>query len=66
MSIDTIITVAKAIWVDPTIAKDNVAVVFNRTGEVVWIPNDDFDEDPSGDYDEVGYDPFTGCYTDDC
>lgn len=52
---------------------DNIAIFDAYTGEKVWDFNEDEspnEEDPyyepDGIDDDMGYDPYLGCYTDDC
>ena len=53
----------------------DVCVISNKTGEVFWSYLDDFVSqqreydncDPDWGYNEdCGFDPYMGCYTDDC
>lgn len=43
-------------------------IVDGETGEVIESSDDwdDYDEDYEPDYDECGFDPYMGCYSDDC
>lgn len=45
----------------------DVAIVDNETGEVLWNGVDAEDYDEPGDIDDdCGFDPYLGCFTDDC
>lgn len=38
-----------------------------ETGEVVWCHTDDtWQDEPAWIDDDCGFDPYMGCYTDDC
>lgn len=59
-----IIDMAMAIDADPSIPHENVAIYDTETEEIWWSAD-------QGEYDEpddleVGYDPYMGCYSDDC
>ncbi len=52
----------------PTCPADNIRIIDMETGELIfdwqdehYWPDDDFDCD-----NDVGFDPYLGCYTDDC
>lgn len=48
---------------------DNIYITDVRTGEVLAICKPDEEEDPDSDWgfnEDMGYDPYMGCYTDDC
>ena len=63
----TIVNVALSINNDPRIPHDDVAIVEGSTGEVIWNANsvDDYDEPIDIDSD-MGFDPYMGCFSDDC
>jgi hypothetical protein len=62
-----ILDMAMAIDVDPTIPHDNVAVVDQTNGEVLWDACSAAEYDEPADIDsDVGFDPYMGCYSDDC
>lgn len=63
----TIVITALSINSDPKIPHDDVAIVNGGTGEVVWNANsfDDYDEPIDIDSD-MGFDPYMGCFSDDC
>lgn len=46
----------------------NVAVTDMDTGEILWNAVDDqeYDCEPADIDDDCGFDPYLGCYTDDC
>ena len=58
---------ANNIDLDPVIGGINVAVVDSETGEILW---DAISCEEGIDYDdcdyEMGYDPYRGCFSDDC
>jgi hypothetical protein len=62
-----IIDTAMAIDADPTIPHENVAVVDGLTGEVLWdaCSAAEYDE-PANIDDDCGFDPYLGCFTEDC
>ena len=65
---DVIINAALAIGADPWISHDLVAIVREETGEIIWDNDESYQEeeywnDPD---DDCGFDPYMGCYTDDC
>lgn len=66
--LDHMIDACRAIWLDPQIGSENVFILNTQTGEVVWdAERDEPDDEDSDDCDyEVGYDPYLGCFTDDC
>lgn len=46
---------------------DSIVITDMDTGEILWDSNDAVDYGPDGDnYDEMGFDPYEGCYTYDC
>lgn len=68
--LDHMIPACRAIWLDPEIGCENVFILNSQTGEVVW---DAESEDDASDYDDdwgynedCGFDPYLGCFTDDC
>jgi len=63
----TVIDMAMAIDADPLIPHDNVAVVDQINGEVLWdaCSAAEYDEPANIDSD-VGFDPYMGCFSDDC
>jgi hypothetical protein len=64
---DAIIDMAMAIYADPSIPYDNVAVVDQTDGEVLWDICSAAEYDEPADIDsDVGFDPYMGCYSDDC
>ena len=62
-----IIEMAMAIDADPCTPHENVAVVDSEADEVLWdaCHADDYDE-PADIDNDCGYDPYMGCFTDDC
>lgn len=61
------IDMALAIDSDPLIPHDNVAVVDQTNGEVLWDACSAAEYDEPADIDsDVGFDPYMGCYSDDC
>lgn len=75
-----IIDTAMAIDADPTIPHENVAVVDGFDGEVMWDAAhagilDDYalecmehmnDCEPADIDSDMGFDPYMGCFSDDC
>ena len=48
---------------------DDICIVDMETGEIVFDWNDEHswdDNEPSWIDDDCGFDPYLGCYTDDC
>jgi len=46
---------------------DSIVITDMDTGEILWDSNDAVDYGPDDDdYDEMGFDPYEGCYTYDC
>ena len=47
---------------------DNICIVDMETGEIVFDWNDEhgWDDEYAEVDSEVGFDPYLGCYTDDC
>ena len=46
----------------------DVAIVDNETGEVLWngVDAEDYDHEPGDIDDDCGFDPYMGCFSDDC
>ena len=62
-----VIDMAMAIDADPSIPHDNVAVVDQANDEVLWDACSAAEYDEPADIDsDVGFDPYMGCYSDDC
>lgn len=62
-----IIDTAMAINADPTIPHENVAVVDGFDGEVMWDACSAAEYDEPADIDsDMGFDPYMGCFSDDC
>lgn len=62
-----ILDMAMAIDADPTIPHDNVAIVDQTSGEVMWDACSAAEYDEPADIDsDVGFDPYMGCFSDDC
>lgn len=75
---DVLADMGRTLW-DDVDGADDVAVIDIDTGEVVWCHTDDtqqdepawIDDNPSDiewddHYYDMGFDPYMGCYTDDC
>ena len=58
---------AWALWNDVDGAAD-LAIVNIVTGEIVWNAADaqEYDYEPADIDDDCGFDPYMGCYSDDC
>lgn len=65
---DGAIAMADCIAVDPMIRAENIAIVDDMTGEVVWSLDTDENpfEEPADIDDDCGFDPYEGCFTYDC
>jgi hypothetical protein len=64
---DAIIDMAMAIYADPLIPHENVAVVDQTDGEVLWdICSAAGDDEPADIDSDVGFDPYMGCFSDGC
>lgn len=60
-----LVDMACALWNDLDGA-DDLAVVNMDTGEIVWNAADAQEYDDEGFDLDMGFDPYLGCYTDDC
>ena len=68
INLRVIIDTACAIYEDSNDYAD-VLVMDVDTGEILWNGVDAEEYDDPGDWDfneDMGYDPYMGCYTDDC
>ena len=48
---------------------DDIRIMDMDTGKIVWQWSDDhpeWDDEPSNIDDDCGFDPYLGCFTDDC
>lgn len=65
---DVILNTALAIEVSPWIPHDLVAIIREETGEIVWDDDESYQDEPyfNDPDDDCGFDPYLGCYTDDC
>jgi len=64
--VDVLADMGRTLWNDVDGA-DDVAVIDIDTGEVVWCHTDDtWQDEPAFIDDDCGFDPYLGCYTDDC
>lgn len=64
---DEMVEASKAMFVNPLLSAENVAIVDDLTGEVLWDAcSEDEDCEPADIDDDCGFDPYMGCYTDDC
>lgn len=65
---DVILNTALAIEVNPWIPHDLVAIVREETGEIIWDNDESYQDEPyfNDPDDDCGFDPYLGCYTDDC
>lgn len=62
-----ILDMAMAIDADPTIPHDNVAIVDQTDDAVLWDACSAAEYDEPADIDsDVGFDPYMGCFSDDC
>lgn len=67
IDLDTIIAAAMAIDVDPTIPHENVAVIDETDGSILWNAKSAAEYDEPADIDsDMGFDPYMGCFSDDC
>ena len=44
---------------------ETASLVDGETGEVIQY-SDDWDDEPAGIDNDMGFDPYMGCFTDDC
>lgn len=66
--LDHMIPACRAIWLDPSIGCEDVMIMDTQTGEIVWdaeVEDDAYDE-PADIDDDCGFDPYLGCFTDNC
>ena len=73
---DEMVEAGKAMFVNPMLSVENIAIVDDTTGEVLWdacsedepafIDDDPCDIEWDDHYYDMGFDPYMGCYTDDC
>lgn len=51
-----------------TLPCEHIAITDIETGEILWDINHDYEEgiDPYPEDEDCGFDPYMGCYTDDC
>ena len=62
-----IIDMAMAIDADPSIPHENVAIYDTETEEIWWSADEGCIDDEPADIDsDMGYDPYMGCFSDDC
>lgn len=67
--VQEMIGTGRAIAVNPLIGAENVAIIDHMTGEVVWdscSEAKDEDYEPDNIDSDFGFDPYLGCFTDDC
>jgi hypothetical protein len=63
---DEMVEAGRAMFVNPLLSAENVAIVDDLTGEVLWDAcSEDEDCEPADIDDDCGFDPYMGCYTDD-
>lgn len=64
---EVLIDMAWALWNDVDGAAD-LAIMNMETGEIVWNAADaqEYDYEPADIDDDCGFDPYMGCYSDDC
>ena len=68
-TIDARIIIDTAVSIYATDDYADVAVIDMDTGEVLWngVDAEEYDDDPDWGFNEdEGFDPYMGCYTDDC
>lgn len=67
IDLDIIIDAALAIDVDTTIPHENVAVIDESDGSILWDANSAAEYDEPADIDsDMGFDPYEGYFTWDC
>lgn len=65
---DIMVQSGRSVAVNPTMSPETVVIMDCETGEILW----DIDEEDEPDYepadidDDCGFDPYMGCFTDDC
>jgi len=67
--VQEMIGTGRAIAVNPLIGAENVAIIDHMTGEVVWdscSEAEDEDYEPDDIDSDFGFDPYMGCFSDDC
>lgn len=67
--VQEMIDTGRAIAVNPLIGAENVAIIDHMTGEVVWdscSEAEDEDYEPNDIDSDFGFDPYMGCFSDDC
>ena len=66
MPVNVIAYMGRALW-DCVDGATDIAIIDMATGEVVWSHNNDtWQEEPAWIDNDCGFDPYLGCYTDDC
>ena len=64
--VDVLADMGRTLW-DDVDGADDAAVIDMDTGEVMWChTNDTWQDEPAFIDDDCGFDPYMGCYTDDC
>jgi hypothetical protein len=64
--VDTLAEMGRTMW-DCVYGAEDVSIIDMDTGEVVWCHTDDTTDDSDWNYNEdMGFDPYMGCYSDDC
>ena len=67
VDIESIIDFALSIYRNWKRSPEAVVVEDSATGEILWnITSDEILDCPDDCWDEVGFDPYEGCYTYDC
>lgn len=67
--VQEMIGTGRAIAVNPLISAENVAIIDHMTGEVVWDSCSEAEEEdcePDDIDSDFGFDPYMGCFSDDC
>lgn len=67
--VQEMIGTGRAIAVNPLIGAENVAIIDHMTGEVVWDSCSEAEEEdyePDDIDSDFGFDPYMGCFSDDC
>lgn len=65
-SIESMIDFGRAVAVDPSLGAKDAYVMDMDTGEILWNIEDEDEYYPDDWDDEVGFNPYEGCYDYDC
>ena len=63
---DAIEEMARGLAVNPLVLQQNIAIIDDETGEVMWDDASANDDEPADIDDDCGFDPYEGYFTFDC